>query len=149
VLALCLRRTLPVPPIAASLLHCHAAALHVQEPICAPPAACHSLLASPLDPIRAPVPLWFGFLSHSMYDSGAHTWTSQRPAATRASTSAARPADRFPSGTGQQHDGPRQRPISRGGIGRLCFLSQGLSLASCGGGADLCRERAAGGEHAL
>ena len=61
VLALCLRRTLPAPPIAASLLHWHAATLHVQEPIFAPPAARHSLLASPLDPIRALVPLWFGF----------------------------------------------------------------------------------------
>jgi hypothetical protein len=54
-----------------------------------------------------------------------------------------------PPGTGQQHDGPRRRPISRGGIGRLRFLSLSLSLASCGGGADLCRGRAAGGEHGL
>ena len=30
------------------------------------------------------------------YDSGAHAWTSQRPPATRASMSAARPADRIP-----------------------------------------------------
>uniref|UniRef100_A0A0A9EGL7 Uncharacterized protein n=1 Tax=Arundo donax TaxID=35708 RepID=A0A0A9EGL7_ARUDO len=29
-------------------------------------------------------------------DSGAHTWTSQRPPATRASTRAARPGDRIP-----------------------------------------------------
>lgn len=33
----------------------------------------------------------------STYDSGAHTWTSQRPPATSASTRAARPADRIPS----------------------------------------------------
>uniref|UniRef100_A0A0A9GFA8 Uncharacterized protein n=1 Tax=Arundo donax TaxID=35708 RepID=A0A0A9GFA8_ARUDO len=29
-------------------------------------------------------------------DSGAHTWTSQQPPATRASTRAARPGDRIP-----------------------------------------------------
>jgi hypothetical protein len=37
-----------------------------------------------------------GFSDCSTYDSGAHTWTSQRAPVTRASTSAARPADRIP-----------------------------------------------------
>jgi hypothetical protein len=50
-----------------------------------------------------------------------------------------------PPGTGQQHDGPRRRPISRGGI----LWSRGFNLAGCGGGADLGRGRAAGSKHGL
>lgn len=54
-----------------------------------------------------------------------------------------------PPSTGQQHDGPRRRPVSRGDIGSLRHRSLRLSLAGCGGGADLDRGRAACGEHGL
>lgn len=47
-----------------------------------------------------------------------------------------------PPGTGQQHDGPRRRPISRGYIGSLRLRSRRLS-------ADLGPGRAACGEHGL